>query len=381
MSHMLEAGCAYDTPPPPTPFTSRYVDSPCPSDAVECFQPTPRWTDLDPWAGVTHQQKQLQQQPQAQPQLQPQLQRSEHGNLVRWYPGGTTATAPFQTPREDSSGQERPARVELHLRHPVATPADLSRASNGSSAPGFGGQSGEISAVTSPLGSSAVDAKVQRIHGHVHRAATRSWSPPTSRTPAATPPPRWVQPRLSVTPHKAVFTPVSTTARQKPMGKRLSVCATVPFYTKHPGPPAQRAWQPNNLQACRWQLVETWPLLPTTTAEVQQRPMLPRQVSGNAVIFGQGMGFRRATFGQHALGQPQVQLHMPSSGARMTTPGRGMTNKADFSTTSALLGDPGATQPMETSCDELVQKHVATLCTPALSTRKEPSCCSPSLRP
>merc|ERR1719210_2083741 len=128
MSHMLEAGGAYDTPPPPTPFTSRYVDSPCPSDAVECLQSTPRWTDLDPWVGaVIHQQKQLEQQ-QPQVQLHPQLQRSEQGNLVRWYPAGTTATS-FQMPREDSSGQEKPARVEIHLMHPIA--------SKGPSAHGF----------------------------------------------------------------------------------------------------------------------------------------------------------------------------------------------------------------------------------------------------
>jgi len=252
--------------------------------------------------------------------------------------------------------------------HPIA--------SKGPSALGFGGQPCESSAFGTPLGSAAVDAKVQRLHGHIHRAETRSWSPPTSRSPAATPPPRWVQPRLSATPHKAT---VSATMRQQPTGKRQSVtalaapasCATVPLYNKLPGPLNQCAWQPYNSQALRGQRVETWPLLPTATTEIQQRPSLPRQ----------GMPSQRATLGQHVLGQLQGQLHMPSGGARMATPRRGITSKADLLAASAWLGGPGATQPTETSGDELVQKHIATLCTPALSSRKEPRCWSPSLRP
>lgn len=345
MSQVLEAGGACETPPPPTPFTSKYVDSPCPSDEAERFQETPRWTDLDPWIGVTQQRKR---QPQPQPQPQSQLQRLEQGDLVRWYPADNTATSLPQMPREDSDPANRPTRVEIHLVHPVTPPADLSGASNGPSAPGFGGQSSPISALTPPFGCAAVDVKVRHLHGRVHQAATRSWSPPTHTPSAVTTPPRWVQPRLSATPHKVMFSPVSMKAKQQPTGKAQSVTAlagpagsaTVPLYTKLQGPPDQRAWWPNNSQALRWQRVDTWPLPSSTTAEIQQTPIIPRQGSGSGVIFGQSMTSRTATLGQHASGQLQGQLHMAGGSARMVVP-----------------------------------------CTPALSTRKEPSCCSPSLRP
>mmetsp|Transcript_119079 Transcript_119079/g.237478 ORF Transcript_119079/g.237478 Transcript_119079/m.237478 type:complete len:381 (+) Transcript_119079:63-1205(+) len=380
MSQVLEAGCSYDTPPPPTPFTGVYAESPRSIDEMEHLQSTPRWIDLDPLTlvGVTQEQK----QEQPQPKLQPQLQRLEQGNLVRWYPVGTAAIEPSQTLREETTRRESasrhcsrdltsgPACVDIHLMHSVATPTDLSRAINGPSALGCGSQP--------PYGIATIGATSQRLHGCVHQAATRSWSPPMRRTPAVTPPPPWVQPRLSATPQKAVYAPTSATTRQQPVGKRLSVAtpaapagfATFPSYAKLPGPPDQRAWQPNNSQAPRWQRVEAWPLVPATTTEIQQKPMLLPQVSGSAVISGQGIPSQTLAVGQHVLGQLQGQLHGPTSCVRMLSPRRGIASKADL-----LDAD------WEAPNDESVRKHTAMLCTPSLSSRKVRSCCSPSLQP
>jgi len=375
MSQVLEAGCAYDTPPPPSPFTGVYADSPRPSEEAEHFQQTPRWIQLGPFslAGEMQQDKQPDRQLQSQlqpqlkqqlqPQLQPQLQRSEQGDLVRWYPQGTDAVAPSQGQHEASQpcGAEQTeslAHVEIHLTHPVATRADPSRANHGPSVPGFGGQSLQNSARLPPPACVAIDASVRRLHDGAHRIAarsSRSWSPPMRRrTSAITPPSPWVQPRLSAVPHKAVLSPVHS--RPQPSGKRLSgtasagpaSCATGTVHAKLSGLPGPHAWHPNKPQASRWQRVEVRPLMP---------PKLPRQVSGSVVIVGPGMPSRATASGLRAFAQLQGRPQVCSSGA------------------CGFPGVPAAARLPEASGD--VQKHVAAGCTPALSTRRKVRrCCS-----
>jgi len=358
MSEVHEVGFAYDTPP--TPFTMRYADSPRPDDEAERLQPT--WTDIDSlsWVDMMHQQQNIQQHQQPQPQPQ----QAEQGDAVRWNSEGTSAIAHSQMLREHPTRQEdvsrrcsadpagMPACVEFRHVHPLVASAAMSRENSGA------------------LGCAAFHAKAQRLHHGPHQAAVPSWSPPTQRNPSFTPPPPWVQPRLSATPHK-----VGTTARHRPAGRRFSVgtfvgpvcCAGIPFHALPPG-------QPNDSQVFRRQHMEAWPLAPATAADIQAW-----QASGSAAFHGQGMRSQATAHGQRSFGHLQGQVQVPAGGAHMLSPRRGITSKADFVESSPVPSSPGATHPMEAPCDELVRGRVAALCTPALSSRRVRSCCSPCL--
>jgi len=367
MSEVHEAGFAYDTPP--TPFTMRYADSPRPSDEAELRQP--RSSDIDPlyWVGVMHQQQQ-----QQKLQLQPHLQQSEQGDGLRAHAGGAAAGAHPQMPREDSTGQDAsrpgsgdpvgvPACVERHHVHLVA-PAVPSRENSG-----FGSQSVQISSITHPP-----SCAVQQLHLGARQAAAL---PLSSRNPSVTPPPPWVQPRLSATIHK-----VAATEWQQPTGRRLSAaafvgpagCAGVPLHAMSPGPSDQRVRQMHKLEGIRRHRLEAWPVAPPTAAEIRAW-----QASGSAAFFGRGMPSRAAALGQRSLKQHQGHLQVPAAGMCRVSPQTGVVSQAELLGASPVPSSLGATQHMEAPCDELVRGRVAALCTPALGTRRVRSCCSPCL--
>jgi len=385
MSQVHEASFADDDPP--TPLTMRYADSPRPSDEAE--NPQPRRTNLDPLHWVHVMRHQRQQQQLQQQQLQPP--QSDPCDVERWDCGEVAATTRCQGLRENSTGLEDASQhcsvdpagasacVEFHPVHPRATPAALSRENSAapvysaaSSCSNFGGQSPQAPSITHRPGCAVFHAKVQRLHHGAHQAAALPWLQPTRRNRSITPPPPWVQPRLSATPHKVVARP-----QQQPMGQRLLVgtlVSPVPYHALPPGPPHQCAWQPNNLQAHRQQRMETWPASPATAAEIYSW-----QISGNAAFFGQGIPSRAAALGRRSSGQLQGQLQVHTSGDRMASLQKHITSKAELFQASPVLSSSRVTQVTEAPCDKSVRGRVAALCTPALGTRRVRNCCSPCL--
>jgi len=375
MSEVLEAGLADDTPP--TPFTMRYADSPHP--ILEAEHPQHRPADTDPfyWGGVVRQQQQ---------QLQQQQPKPQQCEVARWQCRGTAATAHFQRLREDCTRHGNasqhcsadptgpPACVEFRPVHLLTATAALSRESSGaptcssaSSCSGFGGQSTQIPSIAHPPGCAVFHAKVQRLHHCAHQAAAPSWPPPTHGNYSTTPPPPWAQPKLSATLRK-----VALATQQQPVGRRLSVgtllspagCAGLPYHALPPG-------QSNNLQVHTRQRMDAWPVAPATAAEIRSW-----QASGSAAFFGKGIPSRA---GRRSLGQEQGQPHVPAGGVDMAPPQKGIASKAELLEAIPVPIVSGATQLMEAPCDNVVRGRVAALCTPALSTRRVRSVCSPCL--